>query len=262
MIPLDIMPGVYTGRQPPDPRDVHRVLRILVGLAIVAFLLVVFFDYAYQGYYWFLVYFLLFTGHPIGAFGSIAAVIFGLGWYWRWPPILKSHHPAWRASALLATVFVLHAGWFLFGWVTFRPLCVNDTAVRMAAFYDIDVALYDVPTRALIGPLKPAIADKFEYTLTRKWGAGAVRRADAHTLLVRPAIALLNNSANWHFSYRLIDGPLPDGTSDDGCREMEVHGLVRGYADSQRIGWGLWPWSTIRDDGDFARWLRGLYKDD
>ena len=170
MIPIYLLPPTMPGSGPRRPRKVLRPLRILgVGLLAVL-LLAAFWDYAYQGYYWFVVYAFLFTDHPAGAFGSIAAVIFALGWYCRWPPVLINHHPVWRASLLVACAFLVHAAWFLAGWVTFHPLCVDDTAVRMAAMYDVSEALFDSPGRALSGRLRPEVADDFERTLSRRWG--------------------------------------------------------------------------------------------
>ena len=261
VIPLDFLPSTMPGNGPDRPGKTRRRMRMLGACLAVVFLLATFWDYAYQGYYWFVVYVLVFTGHPVGAFGAIAAAIFGLGWYWRWPPILVNRHPAWRASLLVACAFVVHAGWFLSGWVTFRPLCVDDTAVRMAAMYDISEALFDSPARALNGSLRPNIADDFEASLSRKWGSNTVRRADEHTLLVRPVIGLLDNTENWQSSSRLIDGPLPDGSGDDQCGEMAIHGFVPGKPIRQRVGWGLWPWNSLNENGVVARWLRGLYVD-
>jgi len=234
----------------------------MLGIAlVVVLLLAIFWDYAYQGYYWFVVYFILFTGHPAGAFGSIAAVFFALGWYWRWPPILINRHPVWRASLLVLCAFFVHAAWFLSGWVTFRPLCVDDTAVRMIAMYDVTEALFDSPTRTLDGLLRPEIADDFERSLSRKWGNNSVRRADPHTIHVRPIIGLLDNAQNWQFSHSIIDGPLPNRTGEDECGVMAIHGFVPGKSVSQHVGWGLWPWNTIDEASAFAVWLRGLYRD-
>ena len=260
MIPLDFIPSTTPHDGPHRPGNERRPVRILGALAIAALLLVGFWSYAYQGFYWFLVYFLFFIGHPAGAFGSIAAVIFAVGWFWRWPSRLLIWHPAWRASVCLACVAVVHTGWFLWGWVTFHPLCVSDTAVRMAAMYDVSEALFDSPGRTLLGPLRPDIADDFERSLSFRWGSDAVRPADEHTVLVRPAIGLLYNADNWEAALRITDGPVPEGVYDDGCREMEIHGFVPGKRVSQHVGWGLWPWNTINEDGAFARWLRGRYR--
>jgi hypothetical protein len=36
--------------------------------------------------------------------------------------------------------------------------------------------------------------------------------------------------------------------------------MAGGEVDDWREDWGLWPWETIEVNGDFARWLRGLYR--
>jgi hypothetical protein len=62
---------------------------------------------------------------PIPVFGSMAAIIFAVGCYLRWPPPLRRIGPAWRGLTLVLAVVVLHGISFDHAWVPFRPLCLE-----------------------------------------------------------------------------------------------------------------------------------------
>jgi hypothetical protein len=82
--------------------------------------------------------------------------------------------------------------------------------------------------------------------------------------MVRPAIALLDNEWNLNVSYLVASAPMPPELADDkraDCLAIEQTAMVDGKAARWRAGWGLWPWDTIDEDGTFARWLRGLYRE-
>ena len=87
---------------------------------------------------------------PVVAFGTLAAIIFALGTYLRWPPMVARLSPARRGFALLAVVFVLHGIWFQFGWAPFRPPCnTGHGPFSLGDHY------------SLIGPMTPETASKF-----------------------------------------------------------------------------------------------------
>lgn len=252
MIPLDLLPGMSASHHPPDQREVRYGLRILALIALAALPAVYFWHDIFVAAAAFVVYVYLFLNFPVTAFPALAAIAFAVGWYIPlWPR--KARLKAWqRASLFLAIVVVLHTGWFLFGWVTFHPLCLIKVGIGGST-----------GERALVGELHPAYADRFERALAGMWGQDAVLRSDANTVLVRPAVAAIDNEWNWNISYFVASGPLSTqlaGRKDADCIAMEQYAMLGGKADSWRVGWGLWPWNTINEDEGFARWVRSLYK--
>lgn len=253
MNPLDVLPGSGTGRRPPDPRCARRIRRLLIIAALATVPLAYFWMEVLQGVVLFLLYVWVFLSFPVTAFACVVAIIFAIGWYLPlWPSMAR--RKAWqRASIVLAMVIVLHTGWFLFGWVTFHPLCRHEAGV---------FGMNNQHT--LIGKLEPGYADHFERELIESLGSGAVRRSDTHTILVRPVFGLLESRRIERVSEHVAGRPIPPELAHDKyavCRTIEQNALVDRAAVQWRAGWGLWPWSTIHDDGDLARWLRGLYKD-
>lgn len=250
---LDLIPGCNGGRRPPDPRRVRRIRLILIVMAVVTLLAAYFWLEVLKGVVLFLLYVWVFLNFPVTAFACVGAIVFAIGWYLPlWPSM--SRRKAWqRASTVLAVVVVLHTGWFLFGWVTFHPLCRHKAGVGGTN-----------NQHTLIGKLEPNHADSFERELIESLGSDAVRRSGAHTILVRPVFGLLESRRIERVSERVAGRSIPSEFAHSKyavCRTIERNALVDGSADFWRAGWGLWPWSTIHYDGDLARWLRGLYKD-
>ena len=249
MIPINWLPCCNGGRRPPDPKRTRIIRRLLIVSAIAALPAAYFWHDIFVGVLIFLIYVWGFLNFPVTAFAALASIAFAVGWYLPlWPC------KAWRrASVFLAVVIVLHTGWFLFGWVTFYPLCRIEVGIGGSTGH-----------RAMVGDLDPYHADLFEHGLAARWGEAAVKRVDAHTVLVRPAIALLENEWNWNISYHAASGPLPPQLAerkDADCLAIEQNAMLGGEATRWRSGWGLWPWDTINEDEGFARWLRSLYKD-
>lgn len=248
----NLLPGISEGRWPPDPSHVRLIRRLLIVAVVAAPLLVVFWHDVVKGLIFYLFYLWGYFNFPVTAFATVAAIIFAVGWYLPMP-LGMARFRAWkRATIVLAVVFVLHTGWFLFGWVTFHPLCSIDVGIGGST-----------GQRALMGELDPYRAGLLKRGLAVRWGEAAVRRTDPYTVLVRPAFALLENEWNWNISYHFAAGPLPPQLAerkDADCLAIEQNAMRGGKAESWRSGWGLWPWDTINEDEGFARWLRGLYK--
>jgi hypothetical protein len=254
MIPFDILPGSSSGRRSPDPRRARRIRRILIVAAIAALPLAYFWLDALKGVVLYLFYAWAYLNFPVTAFACVGAIVFAIGWYLPLWPSMARRKACQRASIVLAIVIVLHTGWFLFGWVAFHPQCRHKAGV---------FGMNNQHT--LLGKLKPGYADLFERELIESLGGDAVRRSDAHTILVRPVFGLLESRRVESISERIAGRSIPPELEHHKyavCRAIERHALVDGRAVHWRAGWGLWPWSTIHDDGDFAHWLRSLYKDD
>ena len=248
MIPTHWLSGRSRGRRQSDPIRARMIRRLLIISAIATLPVGFFWHDIFVGILSFLIYVYLFLQFPVTAFAALAAIVFAIGWYLPiWPG------RAWqRASAILVVVIVLHAGWFLYGWVTFHPLCSITAGIGG-----------DTSQRALMGELDPEYADRFERALRGSWGASAVRRPDAHTVLVHPTIALIENEWNFNVSYLVASSALPPQLAerkDADCLAIEQNAMLGGEASWWRKGWGLWPWNTINEDEGFARWLRSLYK--
>jgi len=195
-----------------------------------------------------------FLHDPLGAFGVLAAVVYAAGWYLRWPAPVARCRPWIRGTTAAVLAFVLHGLWFLFGWVTFHPTCS----------YDVGVSPFSTGQVTVIGELDATYADRFEEALMDAWGRDAVRRGDAHTVLVRPLFGLLYDQDIERLSYRVAGVttiPLLGDESREPCFTVERNTMAGGKVARWRDDWGLWPWSTIDHDGAFARWLRGLYVD-
>jgi hypothetical protein len=198
-------------------------------------------------------YFIAFLSGPVGTFGSIAAILFAIGWYVRWPAGVARCKPWMRGASLLAFVVVLHGIWFQFGWVPFRPLCLARSGSIMST-----------GDRALIGPLTPEAAAWFVRTNEGWWGDGVARMSPGMDgVVVRPAVALFDNEVNWNFTSkvarRIADDhglPPPDDNASNGCSEVERLLMVGGRAEEIATGWGTWPWSTFDEDGAVVEWLR------
>jgi hypothetical protein len=249
MIPTNRMLGQYRNGRPHDLGRSRLVRRVLIIAAVATPFLAVFWFEVLKGVLLYLVYVWAFLNFPVTVFAALASIVFAIGWYLPlWPG------KAWRrASVFLGVVIVLHTGWFLFGWVTFHPLCSIEVGIGGST-----------GNRAMMGDLDPYHADLFKRGLAVSWGEAAVQQADAHTVLVRPAFALLENEWNWNISYHAASGPLPPQLAerrDADCLAIEQNAMLDGKATRWRSGWGLWPWDTIDEDEGFARWLRGLYKD-
>lgn len=163
--PLDLLPGARTGQQPPSHRDVRQALRMMLILALVAFPAAWFWREVVIGLLYFLGYVYLFLIFPVTAFAILGAIVFAVGWYLPlWPGLMR--RAAWqRASSVLAAAVVLHTVWFLFGWVTFHPLC----SIKLG------MGTTDTGNRALIGKLDPAYADRFQRALAGAWGDAAAQ---------------------------------------------------------------------------------------
>jgi hypothetical protein len=109
--------------------------------ALAALLAAWFWREAAIGLLFFLGYVYLFLSLPVTAFAIIGALFFAAGWYLPlWPSLMR--RPAWlRASLVFGVAVILHTGWFLFGWVSFHPLC----SIKMG------VGTTHTGNRALIG---------------------------------------------------------------------------------------------------------------
>lgn len=263
--------GSGNGRQVPRARhDATRRRRLLWRIAIVAVLVVLVLLYVrtyllvasthihlFFGIHddWavlVVLYYIIFLSGPFGTFGSLAAIVFAIGWYVRWPALVARRKPWLRGTVLLVLVVVLHGIWFHFGWVPFRPLCLGH-----------DGSIMSTAERALIGPLTPEAAAWFVKMNEGGWGDGTARLSGTDRILVRPAIALFGNEINWNFTSkvarRIADDhglPRPDDSADDSCSEVERLLMAGGRAEERAVGWGTWPWNTFDEDGAVVEWLR------
>jgi hypothetical protein len=199
-------------------------------------------------------YYLVYLSGPVGTFGSLAAIVFAIGWYVRWPAFIARRKPWLRGMVLLMLVVGLHGVWFQFGWVPFRPLCFGHGGSIMSN-----------AERALIGPLTPEAAAWFVKTNEGAWGDGTARLSGTDRVWVRPAIALFGNEINWNFTSkvarRIADDhglPRPDDLANDSCSEVERLLMAGGRAEGRAVGWGTWPWSTFDEDGAVVEWLRDI----
>ena len=115
--------GVNNGldRRVPSPWGGRRRLLRILGLLIVAALVFAFWRDVLFGLLVYLVYTFMFLNYPVGAFASLGAIVFAIGWcLCPWPG--RTRRRRWQpAVAVLAVVAILHAGWFVYGWVTFYP---------------------------------------------------------------------------------------------------------------------------------------------
>ncbi|MEM7314663.1 MAG: hypothetical protein AAF497_16065, partial [Planctomycetota bacterium] len=129
---------------------------------------------------------LLLALSPVVAFGTLVAVIFALGTYLRWPPVMARLLPVRRGFAVLAVVVVAHGIWFQFGWVPFRPPCsTGDGPLSLGGQY------------ALVGPMTPEAASAFVGTLNYRdrdvaWLSGP------NTVVARPAMVLFDDGGVWN----------------------------------------------------------------
>jgi len=185
---------------------------------------------------------------PIPVFGSMAAIIFAVGCYLRWPPPLRRIGPAWRGLTLVLAVVVLHGIWFDHAWVPFRPLCLEGGAMWTPnRFYGLD------------GPLTPEATRIFNDMLQSWWGEDAARLAGPNAIEVRPAIALFDNELNWNMTTQVAkhlaeaQGLEPFERPDlDRCEEVERIVMAGGHAAQRLDGWGTWPWNTIDGNSRFV----------
>ncbi len=199
----------------------------------------------------FVLYTLAFLQTPYGAFGSIAAIIFAIGWYLRWPAVVRRRRPWLRGSTLLAAVFVLHGIWFQFGWAPFRPPCIVDSGSIIATSH-----------RSLVGPMTPEAA--LESVDTLNWRDREVARLSGeHDVLARPARVLFDDGGVWNNTMKIAESlaeeqglPSPDFDQRNECAELERVVMLGGRAEEFSSGWGTWPWDTFDEQGDVVRWLR------
>ncbi|MEM7119854.1 MAG: hypothetical protein AAF563_01180 [Pseudomonadota bacterium] len=186
---------------------------------------------------------------PHVAFGSVAAIIFVLGCYVRWPPEMARLSPAMRGLALLAVVFVMHGVWFQFGWMSFQPLCVSGGGpFILFSNYSLD------------GPMTPEAASSFVDVLQRQYSDDAVQPSGTEYVMVRPAIALLDSGLHWNYTSRIAED-LDGADASDSCELVEQAIMADGRAASWGRGWGYWPWNTFDEEGAVVQWLLGLHKD-
>ena len=196
---------------------------------------------------------LLLALSPVVAFGTLAAVIFALGTYLRWPPVMVRLSPVRRGFAVLAVVVVAHGIWFQFGWVSFRPPCsTGDGPLSLGGRY------------ALVGTMTPEAAKAFADTLNYRdrevaWLSGP------NTVVARPAMALFDDGGVWNNTMKIATAlaqeqglPPPDLDRSDQCAELERIIMVGGKAESRANGWGTWPWNTFDERGLVVRGLRDV----
>ena len=200
-----------------------------------------------------LLYFMAYLETPFGAFGSIAAIVFAVGWYCRWPAPVARWKPWVRGATFLAIVSVAHGIWFQFGWVPFRPPCFVDNGSLVVTSH-----------QSVVGPMTPEAALEFVDTLNYRdrdvaWLSGP------NTVVARPAMVLFDDSGVWNNTMKIATAlareqalPPPDFDQRDECAELERIVMVGGKAESRAVGWGTWPWSTFDENGDVVRWLRDV----
>ena len=199
----------------------------------------------------FLIVVVAFLATPVGAFGTIAVIIFAIGWYLRWPAPVARCRPWIRGTAAVVLAFVLHGLWFQFGWVTFRPPCF----VRNASL------LVDAE-RSLVGPMTPEAAIEFADALS--WRNPSVAHVtDENDVVARPAMVLFDDEGLWNNANKIAmklaaeQGlPPPDFDRSNGCMEAERIVMAGGRAEAHAAGWGAWPWNTFDEDGVVVEWLR------
>ena len=186
---------------------------------------------------------------PHVAFGSVAAIIFVLGCYVRWPPVMARLSPARRGFAVLAVVVVMHGVWFQFGWMSFQPLCVSGGGpFTLFSTYSLD------------GPMKPEAASRFLDILQRQYSDDAVQPSGTDYVMVRPAIALFDSGLHWNYTSRIAED-LDGADASDSCELVEQAIMADGRAASWGRGWGYWPWNSFDEEGAVVQWLLGLHKD-
>jgi hypothetical protein len=203
---------------------------------------------------WFVLYLLLvmaFLLTPFGAFGSIAAIVFAIGWYLRWPACVARRRPWVRGTAVLTIVFVLHGLWFQYGWVYFWPPCLGRTGSVLESSH-----------RSLVGPMTPEAAIAFAKTLDVR-DRGVAHVSDENFVIARPAMALFDDEGVWNNTSKIAERlaeeqglPAPDFDRSNECEVAERVVMVGGRAQAHASGWGTWPWNTFEDDGAVVEWLR------
>jgi hypothetical protein len=190
---------------------------------------------------------LLLIGSPVVAFCTLAAIIFALGTYLRWPQVMARQTPVRRGITVLAFAFVLQCIWFQFGWVSFRPPC------RTAHGH-----------YSLVRPMTPEAALAFVHILNWR-DRDVARLSGPNTVIARPAMALFDDGGTWNNTQKLAELlageqglPTPNLDQSDKCDEIERILIAGGKAESRASGWGTWPWSTFDERGAVVRWLRDL----
>ena len=130
---------------------------------------------------------------PVVAFGTLAAIIFALGTYLRWPPMVARLSPARRGFALLAVVFVLHGIWFQFGWAPFRPPCnTGHGPFSLGDHY------------SLIGPMTPETASKFVDMLNWR-DRDVAHLSGPNAVSARPAMVLFDDGGVWNNTNKIAE---------------------------------------------------------
>jgi len=180
-----------------------------------------------------------------GPFVQVAVLVLLAGAAIRWPAPVGRLHPLTRAIVLLCLFVALQAGWFLYGWTVYRPMCLNSTGWWGPSHYE------------LIGPLSPeAVA-----YLTRDDSPGW-RANGENGVLVRPAMRMIWREILWNNTSQAAGGIAEtyglaglDWGASDRCDAIERLMMKDGRALYRSEGWGLWPYTTIDENGPLGRWI-------
>lgn len=180
----------------------------------------------------------------------------GLVWLGAWALAGLVAVPAWRgavrvvrhfglprlalvAGVLAALIVVAHVLWFAFGWVPFRPLCMEAGS--------------GLPT-TIEGRLEPAASRYFIDMLRTAWGDDAVSLDEEQQILVRPGLASIPASILWNHIVKdswiiaAERGIAAPDMSQVRCANLGAFLMQDGRFTLKR-GWGIWPYNMIDESG-------------
>lgn len=179
-----------------------------------------------------------------GPFLQVAVLVLLVGAAIRWPAPVGRLHPVTRAVVLLCLFVALQAGWFLYGWTVYRPMC-------------IDGARWGSSKTELIGPLSPEAVAYLTRNDSERWRANG-----ENGVLVRPVMRMIDRGTLWNNTSQAAVGIAdtyglaePDWGASDRCDAIERLMMKDGRALYRSEGWGLWPYTTIDENGPLGRWI-------